>query len=36
MCHNKRPKRNKVFKELARWGKSSVDWYFECFTPLNY
>jgi hypothetical protein len=25
ICHNKRAKRNKVFKDLARWGKSSVD-----------
>jgi hypothetical protein len=28
ICHNKRAKRNKVFKGLAGWGKSSIDWYF--------
>ncbi len=28
ICHNKRAKRNKVFKNLAHWGKSSIDWYF--------
>jgi hypothetical protein len=28
ICHKKRAKRNKVFKGLAAWGKSSVDWYF--------
>ncbi len=28
ICHNKRAKRNKVFDNLAHWGKSSVDWYF--------
>jgi Transposase DDE domain len=28
ICHNKRAKRNKVFKGLAAWGKSSIDWYF--------
>jgi hypothetical protein len=28
ICHNKRAKRNKVFRGLSGWGKSSVDWYF--------
>ncbi len=28
ICHNKRAKRNKVFDNLAHWGKSSIDWYF--------
>ena len=28
ICHNKRAKRNKVFDDLAGWGKSSIDWYF--------
>ena len=28
ICHNKRAKRNKVFDDLAHWGKSSIDWYF--------
>lgn len=28
ICHNKRAKRNKVFNDLAHWGKSSIDWYF--------
>ena len=28
ICHNKKAKRNKVFHDLAHWGKSSVDWYF--------
>jgi hypothetical protein len=28
ICHNKRAKRNKVFNNLAHWGKSSIDWYF--------
>jgi len=28
ICHKKRAKRNKIFKGLAAWGKSSVDWYF--------
>jgi Transposase DDE domain len=28
ICHPKRAKRNKVFRDLAGWGKSSVAWYF--------
>ncbi len=28
ICHNKRAKRNKVFDNLAHWGRSSIDWYF--------
>ncbi len=28
ICHKKRAKRNKVFRGLSGWGKSSVDWYF--------
>lgn len=28
ICHPKRAKRNKVFKDLSGWGKSSVAWYF--------
>lgn len=28
ICHPKRAKRNKVFKDLAAWGKSSICWYF--------
>jgi hypothetical protein len=28
VCHPKRAKRNKLFKNLAGWGKSSVSWYF--------
>jgi hypothetical protein len=28
VCHNKRIKRNKVFKELAEIGKSSMGWFF--------
>lgn len=28
ICLNPRAKRNKVFKGLANWGKSSVGWYF--------
>lgn len=28
ICHPKRAKRNKVFEDLAHWGKSSVQWYF--------
>jgi hypothetical protein len=28
ICHPKRAKRNKVFRDLSGWGKSSVAWYF--------
>lgn len=28
VCHNKRIKRNKVFKDLAKVGKSTVGWFF--------
>ncbi len=28
VCHPRRAKRNKVFKDLAGWGRNSVDWYF--------
>ncbi|AUB43448.1 Transposase (plasmid) [Nostoc flagelliforme CCNUN1] len=28
ICLNQRAKRNRVFKELANWGKSSLGWYF--------
>ena len=28
ICHSKRAKTNKVFKDLAGWGKSSICWYF--------
>nr|WP_308189149.1 transposase [Nostoc mirabile] len=28
MCLNQRAKRNRVFKNLANWGKSSLGWYF--------
>ncbi|MDP5015824.1 MAG: IS982 family transposase [Dolichospermum sp.] len=28
ICHPKRARRNKVFKGLAGWGKSSICWYF--------
>ena len=28
ICHPKRARRNKVFDNLAHWGKSSVEWYF--------
>jgi hypothetical protein len=28
ICHNKRAKRNKVFHNLAHWGKNSIDWYY--------
>lgn len=28
ICHPKRAKRNKVFRGLSGWGKSSVAWYF--------
>ena len=28
ICHNKRAKRNKVFKGLAHWGRSAIDWYY--------
>ncbi|MDM3847188.1 MAG: transposase [Aphanizomenon gracile PMC649.10] len=27
-CHPKRARRNKVLKDLAGWGKSSICWYF--------
>ncbi|AUB34988.1 Transposase, IS5 family [Nostoc flagelliforme CCNUN1] len=28
ICLNQRAKRNRVFKDLANWGKSSLGWYF--------
>lgn len=28
ICLNERAKRNRVFKDLANWGKSSLGWYF--------
>ena len=28
ICLNQRSKRNRVFKDLANWGKSSLGWYF--------
>src|SRR5690606_28955111 len=28
VCHNKRIKRNKVFKDLAKVGKSTMGWFF--------
>ncbi len=28
ICLNERAKRNRVFKGLANWGKSSLGWYF--------
>jgi hypothetical protein len=28
VCHNKRIKRNKVFKEMAKVGKSTIGWFF--------
>jgi len=28
ICHPNRAKRNKVFRGLSGWGKSSVQWYF--------
>ena len=28
VCHNKRIKRNKVFKGMAKVGKSTVGWFF--------
>lgn len=28
ICHPKRAKKNKVFRDLSGWGKSSVAWYF--------
>jgi hypothetical protein len=45
ICHPKRSKSNKVFRELAAWGKSSMGWYFgfklhliinECGELLNF
>ena len=33
VCHVKRAKAHKTFKNLAGWGKSSVGWYFGFTTP---
>ena len=30
VCHNKRIKRNKVFKGMAKVGKSTIGWFFGC------
>jgi Transposase DDE domain len=28
VCHNRRIKQHRVFKDLVAWGKTSVDWFF--------